>query len=140
MQHRFEDIKNNFLPRFWDTEKKEMIYPYWNDYSNTILYPYDKSTENDTCDDWDNMDLSDILMSNRFIRMKPTCLKDKNEKLLYEGDVAKESIYGANGVVVYNYNGYVLHLADGSFYPIYTTSVEIIGNIYDNPELLGDGK
>lgn len=64
-----------------------------------------------------------------------TGLQDKNSVGIYEGDVVKEDEelfeeFAAQPEVV--------HFAAGAFYPVCmqpSTTFEVIGNIYDNPEL-----
>lgn len=74
--------------------------------------------------------------------MQYTGLKDKNGKEIYEGDIVEGDSMGACEIMfqrgqfnaVYN---------DGSFdeweAPLRTYNIEVIGNIYQNPELL-EGK
>ena len=85
-----------------------------------------------------------------FELMQYTGLKDKNGAEMYEGDVVKGSYYagyniGIKRIIgnvswtsaafkvsgVKQYEGTIVGL-DGSF--------EVIGNIYENPELLGDSQ
>ena len=75
-----------------------------------------------------------------------TGLKDKNGKLIFEGDIVrcKSRLDNANMVVIFecgqfrmvlseNYSSYKTNIG---FYDINCFNKEIIGNIHDNPELL----
>lgn len=75
--------------------------------------------------------------------MQYTGLKDKNGKEIFEGDIllylrkSKRIVSYKNGAFIRyyeNYNEYLLYdsfIEDG-----YLTDYEVIGNIYENPELL----
>ena len=74
-------------------------------------------------------------------------LYDKNSKKIFEGDIIKGKVHEMNGyrvrrgVVEYHGVGFIMNLDPNSWYDQKNISFdcEIIGNIYDNPELLKDG-
>ena len=80
------------------------------------------------------------------ILMQCTGLKDKNGKLIYEGDILKQpdgiidyvywsdGCYIHNGTAITNYD--VAYQGDNWAKEVNTH--EVIGNIYENPELLED--
>lgn len=82
-----------------------------------------------------------------------TGLKDKNGKLIYEGDIISvkiktqdvfnvEEYYSENykGEIIFKEGEFAIRIVDTKKQPIslyyYTNGCEIIGNIYENPELL----
>ena len=78
-------------------------------------------------------------------------LMDKNKKKIYEGDVVKWiNLYGEINIGWIRYTkvlgGFSVVLIKGSYHPFYTgmvknfgwSDLEIIGNIFENPELKGD--
>lgn len=89
---------------------------------------------------------------NGAVLMQSTGLKDKNGKEIYEGDIVKYK-YGVNTfteAVTYNkdFAGFGLVDDDGYGGTVFTfgelaedvdfSSLEVAGNIYENPELLGE--
>ena len=97
--------------------------------------------------------LDKIFADDRVIFMQCTGLKDKNGKLIYEGDIArfKDNINpdGSNthiGVIEHNetFNAFMYRVECMGLFTVNKIQnenfdVEIIGNIYENPELL-EGK
>lgn len=78
------------------------------------------------------------------IFLQYTGLKDENGKEIYEGDIVKASIYSDETPqileVEYRGSGFLIDYEDSETDCVllseFPSSVEIIGNIYENPELL----
>ena len=76
-----------------------------------------------------------------------TGLTDKNGRKIFEGDIIKCKVHEMNGyrvrrgVVEYHGVGFIMNLDPNSWYDQKNISFdcEVIGNIYDNPELLKGG-
>lgn len=75
-----------------------------------------------------------------------TGMKDKNGKRIFEGDIidfSDRSYSDGYGVVRYDAEGTEFEFVYDDHYEglgrcYYPEDVEVIGNIYDNPELVGD--
>lgn len=74
-----------------------------------------------------------------------TGLRDKNGKLIYEGDIAhyvKHTNFGLGGeryAKVFwweNIQGFAIETNYGDYYGLTDFELEVIGNIHENPELL----
>lgn len=74
--------------------------------------------------------------------MQYTGLHDKNGKEIYEGDIVKIKYRDEDiGKVIYEYNGFSIDVTNMNKnygrVSFVNNFMEVIGNIYDNPELLG---
>ena len=73
------------------------------------------------------------------ILMQYTGLKDKNGKEIYEGDIIKRTLDDECGIVGFERGTFVISDKVGDLYGFlrsWYTTVEVIGNIHENPELL----
>ncbi len=79
--------------------------------------------------------------NDRFNVMLNTLLKDKNGKKIYEGDIVRWNHDGEKRGE--NIIEEMVELTGGAFYPVCNMpshELEVIGNIYENPELLKETK
>ena len=121
--------------RAWTEEGKVMYYDAYPFRNDTLLLSYDEIA-------FDEVPASD------FILMQSTGIKDKNGKEIFEGDVVKYEVgrYTYTEEVAYdkNFAGFGVKDADANI--IFTvgelaedidlSSLEVVGSIYENPELL----
>ena len=82
--------------------------------------------------------------STGLILMQYTGLHDKNGKEIYEADIVKALIRGRwfVGKVIYEHTGFTIDVTNNKALEFGRRGIiepwtEVIGNIYDNPELLG---
>lgn len=114
--------------RMWYKSKNEMLDVEMIDFKNKHYYMenYDK---------W----LRSYLYEDEIELMQYTCLKDKNGKEIYEGDIVR-TFKGDMCIVEYNYNGFGLKVIDKSkcygWVDFIGYKIEVIGNIYENTDLL----
>lgn len=93
---------------------------------------------NEDVDCYEHTDFKDIEL------MQYTGLKDKNNKEIYEGDIV--TLHNSKYKVIFNTKEARFVLRDDEFeseIPFTNNNnerMEIIGNIYENPELLGENK
>lgn len=127
--------------RCWDTENKEMLEVQELDYEDSYNgQPMIRTTM-----------YSDYFDTEDMILMQYVGLKDKNEKEIYEGDIVKfrfkddrEEFPDLIGYIEYQttFTAFRIMSNQGSFKIDITEIkfIEVIGNIYDNPELLEKGE
>lgn len=108
--------------RAWDKEEQEMIYGI----EATPLHFYE------------------YLEMENFMVMQYTGLKDKNDKEIYEGDIVKQWD-GIKQIIFEDFMwaaveklGEVVNSSCEEMLPFISNDCEVIGNIYENKELLDD--
>ena len=135
--------------RVWDTENKEMLKVQELDFEDTF-YGGRLSIRTDKYNDY--FDMEDMIL------MQYTGLKDENGKEIYEGDIIEFSYdmfvgnfntFIAKGKVVFEEGAFYVEVFENErttkdeaylLYSINLDTIEVIGNIYDNKNLLKKGK
>jgi len=119
--------------RTWDKKYHMMEY----DYSTDLLIGMDGKVYKKEERNYAGTSFIEYEVANHFELMQYTGLKDKNSKGIYEGDIVKHPIYGVNSV---QYSDH-MELCNGKWILSRCyKEVEVIGNIYENPELLEESK
>jgi len=144
--------------RLWDKEKKKMVYPSYqsralkNQARHECLHLYPDSS---CClFDTDKEDMIFLIQPDETDRiMQFTGLKDKKGKEIFEGDIVRFYPYELskqrhkrglliNGRIVFNNQAqfcirYIdMFNPDGETDYLFSKECEVIGNIYENPDLL----
>jgi len=128
--------------RAWDVKNNKFIDGYAITCDGTIF-----SFKEGDCEDYirGHADIPNTIL------IQYTGLKDKNGKEIYEGDILKSiteyndytglnsHLYGGNVYEVKN-NGWKFYLNPDGMYQVRSCDCKVIGNIYENPELLKGGE
>jgi uncharacterized phage protein (TIGR01671 family) len=123
-------LKNSIIKaRVWDTEDKKMYFIGEGDLGSLAW-------------DLDNLGYNTSSYYN-YIDMLYTGLKDKNGKEIYEGDIVRNKRHNFKTVIEY-YGASFRCKSEGLPLSMYIddllvdekNQIEVIGNIYENPELL----
>jgi hypothetical protein len=110
--------------RAWDKENKKMIF-----YANI----WNNSQPSKFCS------IGPARFGNLLLPielMQFTGLQDKNDKDIYEGDIVKSG--KRDFEVVFESGSFMMCFANGASMMFINEMVEIIGNIYENPELVSN--
>lgn len=146
-------MQDRYKFKIWDKTEKKFL-------------PLDSKTEN--TDSWISIDNTGVYLVERdnardvafftditedVIILQCTGLKDKNDKLIYEGDIvsvkvkiqdffyADEYYFGNyKGKIIFEKGEIAIDVIDTTKHPISlyynVKDCEVVGNIYENPELL----
>lgn len=135
-------MKERFMFRIFDTNRNVMLYEDSKDLDMEKYYGFEEY--------WCAMikmpliaikDFFDYGFNKEYILMQSTGLKDKNGKLIYEGDILQHPQLPHKVVCEWFQCGFWLNgYQNGAKRNLYETCkfYEIIGNIYENKELLGE--
>lgn len=85
----------------------------------------------------DNDKIIALPWDERLVLMQHTGLKDKNGKMIWEGDIvtddAGEMVYDE---VIFHKGCYCIKKGENQYHIFNEKNVKVIGNIYENPDLL----
>lgn len=123
-------MNDRFRFRAWDKQDKELIYEAENTYDCQI---YNGNII------WHDNFAGLLDDEERYTVEQCTGLKDKNGRLIYEGDIVKFKISSIKCVGAVRWDEHTGGwLKDSTGQPLHTylKTVEVIGNIHENPDLL----
>ena len=128
--------------RVWDKTNKRMGWvvsiDYFHELSGNLLYRLFYYDLDEDVEDWAN----NCITGYEGILMQYTGLKDKNGKEIYEGDVVSDGkikskvFWGKYSLRLYHINTVKTSHPGSEWMPFrFEGDYEVIGNIYENPEL-----
>lgn len=147
-------MQDRLKSRIWDAETKTMHYT---DFVITStgyvakLQPMYELEEDENGDEIEiqsekefMIDQTDLDFDKTMVVMQCTGMKDKNSQLIYESDILEDPVHKFKVA----WSGYSFVISGASkndeekqvyFFPLLAQTFEVIGNIYENPELLKGG-
>ena len=128
-------MQDRLKSRVWDPQEKVMHY---NDFVLTSTgYIAKVETHMEALGKF-IIDQTNLDFDKKMVVMQCTGLKDKNRKWIYEGDIIKDLIVPEHPYIVEWFKGAfkLKSTVSNSYLKFDTTQQEVIGNIYENPELL----
>lgn len=127
-------MKDRFRFRVFDYDENKMVY-----FSSLIGIEtphHDRSSQPNLYNDYVYHKISNYMQS--------TGLKDRNGKLIYEGDIVKVSGYGVEGIFKMFWEDvtaqFAISIYESDCFEHSQSVMEVIGNIYENKELLKEQK
>lgn len=146
-------MQDRFKFRAWNKRDKRMIYNAEDVYDGYLSGWCGVVGKENNNDGWISC-FGEYLGRDEYVIMQSTGLKDKNGKLIYEGDMLKTDLKRPYNIVVFRNGMFMIECehTTGIYYDLFcgvcddlrkdidSVSFEIIGNIYENKELLGEQK
>lgn len=127
-------MNDRFKTRIWDKKEKQMHY---NDFVITATGFATKCEVSEYANTF-LINQTDLGLDNNCVKMQCTGLKDRKGELIYEGDILKDK--NGIGFVVWSDCSFWLESPGSQArdleYSNYYNNAEVIGNIYENPELI----
>ena len=134
-------MQDRLKSRVWDPQEKVMHY---NDFVITSTgYIAKVETHMEALGKF-IIDQTDLDFDKTMVVMQCTGMKDKNSQLIYESDILEDPVHKFKVA----WSGYSFVISGASkndeekqvyFFPLLAQTFEVIGNIYENPELLKGG-